>query len=66
MDLTVFDSLGLARNEIAVYLLLLKSGSSKGAVIAKNMDISRPHIYDALNSLVKKGLASYSIKNGTR
>ncbi|MCX6803511.1 MAG: hypothetical protein NTY48_02985 [Candidatus Diapherotrites archaeon] len=66
MDLDVIESAGIPKKESEVYLLLLKNGPSKGAELAKKMNISRPHIYDALNSLARHGLVGHSIKNGTR
>ncbi|MFH1586371.1 MAG: helix-turn-helix domain-containing protein [Candidatus Diapherotrites archaeon] len=66
MALEIFDFLGLSKREQEIYLVLLKKGASRGADIAKKLSISRPHIYDSLNSLIDAGLVSYITKAGSR
>ncbi|MFH1636902.1 MAG: helix-turn-helix domain-containing protein [Candidatus Woesearchaeota archaeon] len=53
--------IGMRRNEIKVYLGLLKLGSSKAGKISKIAEVNRTNTYDALKSLLEKGLASYVV-----
>ena len=57
---------GLTENEAEVYLLLLQEDSSLASALASDTKISRPHVYDSLNKLIEKGLASYVIKNNRK
>ena len=57
---------GLTENESKIYLLLLETGEAIASEIAKNTEISRPHVYDSINRLMDKGLVSYVIKNNKR
>ncbi len=52
---------GLTGQEAAIYLMLIKEGSSNGYEVAKITGISRSNTYSALNSLVEKG-AAYMIE----
>lgn len=61
----VLEELGLSKNEVKVYLTLLELGESTSWEISKKVKIHRTNTYDALNRLVKKGLASY-ITKGTK
>ncbi|NIO44211.1 MAG: hypothetical protein GTN36_01485 [Candidatus Aenigmarchaeota archaeon] len=58
--------IGLASNETKVYLKLLRIGSSKAGRISKETHINRTTTYDALKSLLEKGLVSYVIKSGNK
>jgi sugar-specific transcriptional regulator TrmB len=53
--------LGLSQNEIKVYLALVDFGSSKAGKIAKATKIQRSSCYEAVNSLLNKGLVSFAI-----
>lgn len=53
------EKLGFSPNEIKVYLTLNKHGSTKAGRIAKLASIDRSSGYNALKSLIEKGLASY-------
>jgi len=59
-------SLGLTKNEAEVYFTLLKIGSSTASQISKEVKIHRTNIYDSLQSLIKKGLVSYILKEKTK
>ncbi len=54
------EKIGLSPNEIKVYLYLIDHGQSKAGKIAKGTEIQRSSAYGAINSLVYKGLISYS------
>jgi HTH-type transcriptional regulator, sugar sensing transcriptional regulator len=54
--------IGLNDSEAKVYLVLLKTGSSKAGNISKEASINRTSTYDILKKLMEKGLVSYVIK----
>ncbi len=58
--------LGFSHNEAKVYITLAKLGVAKAGVIAKYSDLDRSSMYNALQSLLKKGLASYNLVGKTR
>ncbi|MFH1505650.1 MAG: helix-turn-helix domain-containing protein [archaeon] len=59
------EELGLSRNESKIYLYLLKKGSTTTGSIIKNTQIANSRVYNSLNSLIKKGLVTYTVqKNG--
>ena len=62
----VLRDLGLSDKEIRVYLSLLGLGVSKVQGIAKHSKLLRTTVYEILESLISKGLVSYSIKSGVR
>ena len=66
MEKEALKSLGLAENEIKVYLTLLKLGSSLASKIAEDIGLHRTNVYDLLEKLKSKGLVSYVIKNNRR
>ena len=55
----ILTEIGLSSNEAKVYLTLLKEGSTTAGDIAKKSKVYRTNVYEALNRLVEKGLASY-------
>ena len=57
--LKILENLGLSKNESRVYLTLLKTGLTTATEIAKESKLHRPNVYDSLQSLIGKGLASY-------
>ncbi|MDO8740582.1 MAG: helix-turn-helix domain-containing protein [Candidatus Woesearchaeota archaeon] len=65
-DGNILKSAGLTENETEVYVILLQLNECLASDIARRTKISRPHVYDALNKLLHKGLASYVLKNGSR
>ncbi|MBW2988094.1 hypothetical protein DRJ48_02920 [Candidatus Woesearchaeota archaeon] len=62
----VLEELGLSQNESKVYLTLLELGSTTAGEIAKKSKVHRTNVYDALEGLMKRGLASYIIKDRTK
>jgi len=58
--------LGFSANEAAVYVTLAKLGLAKAGVVAKYSDLDRSSMYNAMQSLLKKGLASYTLVGKTR
>ncbi len=58
--------IGLTEGEAKVYLTLLELGSSTVGPIVKKSGVAYSNIYEILNRLIEKGLASYIIKNKTK
>ena len=53
-------SFGFTRTQDTVFVALLRCGSATGYAIARDTGIARANVYDALEVLVKRGLASSS------
>lgn len=66
MDLARLENLGFTHNEALTYEALLKTGETKTGALVKKTGLHRVLIYDALESLIKKGLASYVIKENIK
>lgn len=62
----VLESIGLHKNEIIIYLDLIRVGSSSAHDIATRTKIHRPNVYDTLERLVKKGIVTQSIENNRK
>ena len=58
--------LGLTEGETKVYLALNELGSTTVGPIVKKSKVAYSNIYDILNRLIEKGLASFIIKEKTR
>ena len=56
---------GLTEGEAKVYLALLKGSSAKSEII-KNSGISSSIVYEILEKLMRKGLASYTVIEGKK
>ncbi|GEM_PF-115428 len=66
VEKSLLRKIGLTDNEAEVYLILLKLEEALASEIASHTRVSRPHVYDSLNKLIDKGLASYVIKNNRK
>ena len=66
MNEQLLGEIGLTKGEIKVYLSLLKLGETTTGKIIEEAQISSGKIYEILDKLIKKGLASYSIKEKTK
>jgi len=60
------EEIGLSRNEAAVYTTLLELGETKTGAIVKKTGMHRVLIYDALDALIDKGLATFVIKENRK
>ncbi len=60
------ESVGMNKNEILIYLDLIKTGSSSAHDISKNTKIHRPNVYDALDKMIKKGMVTSSIEDSKK
>ncbi|MFA6460941.1 MAG: helix-turn-helix domain-containing protein [Candidatus Woesearchaeota archaeon] len=58
---TILESIGLTKNEIKIYLSLLKLGSSSSGAIIKKTGIHTSKVYDGLERLASKGLVTHII-----
>jgi len=59
----ILKLLGLNKNEIIIYLDLLKNNPSSPLELSKRTKIHRSNTYDALRGLVEKGFASKALKD---
>jgi len=57
------ESIGMNKNEILIYLDLIKVGSSSAHDISKRTKIHRPNVYDTLDKMIKKGIVTSSIED---
>jgi len=58
----ILGELGLSKNEAKIYLFLLKKGSTTTGAIIKETNIANSRVYESLNTLISKGLVSYTIE----
>ena len=66
MNTSLLEELGLTHNESLIYTALLEIGETKTGAIVKKTGLHRVIIYDALESLIKKGLVSFVIKENRK
>ena len=66
MDLEVLEEIGLEKDEVKVYLALLKLGSITATKVASETKIYRTNVYRLLDSLISKGFVSYILKNNVK
>ncbi len=66
MNKEILVNAGFTNRESEAYLALLQLQENLASEIAKKTKENRTHLYDTLNSLIRKGLASYVIKNGKK
>lgn len=62
----ILEEIGLTKNEIKIYLALLKLGQTTSWNIIKNTGIHTSKVYDGLQRLANKGLVSYVIISNTK
>ncbi len=63
---TELVGLGLSPAESEVYVELLKQGEVLASKLVGSVGNSRTHVYDTLDSLMKKALVSYVLRGGRR
>jgi len=66
MEKETLIKLGLSKREAEVYYELLKVEDALASEIAVKTQESRTNTYDTINSLIKKGIVSYVIKNNRK
>lgn len=63
MDTTILEDIGLSQTEIKVILVLLELGESKAGKIIEKTNLQSSSVYNAINSLIDRGLISYIKKS---
>ena len=66
MNKEILKDLGLTKNEIEVYLTLLRKGSISVNEIAEKSGLHRQAVYDALDRLLEKGFVNFVIKTNKK
>jgi sugar-specific transcriptional regulator TrmB len=66
MDTRVLEQLGITNAESRTYVAMLELGSSQAAAIVAKTGLHRRTVYDAIERLVEKGLASYIKQNNIK
>lgn len=66
MDTSILKTIGLTENEIKIYIMLLKLGSTTAYDLSQKTGIYRVHVYDKLYQLIEKGLATYVHKGSKK
>ena len=57
---------GLSIREVKTYTTLRTQGELMASELAKKTGLIRTNVYDVLNSLIKKGIVAYVIRNGKK
>jgi len=63
MDTKALEGMGLTKNQIDVYLALLKLGSASGQEVINESGMHRSRVYDSLEKLQELGLVSFVVKD---
>lgn len=66
MDVKILENVGFTQGEIRVYLALLELGETTTGGIIKKSKITGSKVYEILDKLIEKGLASYVIREKTK
>lgn len=62
----IFRKVGLTEEEISIYSLLLRKGTSKATILSKELGVARTTVYRFLASLHDKGLVGENIQNNVK
>ena len=60
------QKLGFEEQEVKTYLALLDLGESTATKLAERTGLGRVHMYQIVNRLIDRGLASYIVKNNVK
>ena len=60
------QKLGLEEQEVKTYIALLDLGGSTATKLAERTGLGRVHMYQIVNRLIERGLASYIVKNNVK
>ncbi len=66
METKLLEDLGLSNIESKVYLSLIEIGLSTASKIAEKSGIHRRTVYDALETLIEKGLVSFVVESNRK
>ncbi len=62
----ILKGIGLADEEVRIYLAMLKIGSNLASKISEETKINRSHVYQLLERLIVKGFVSYVIRENRK
>ncbi len=65
-QLPILQLLGLDAQEAKTYLALLDLGEATATKLAERTGLGRVHMYQIVNRLIERGIASYIIKNNVK
>jgi HTH-type transcriptional regulator, sugar sensing transcriptional regulator len=63
MDTSALEDIGLSKIEIKIFLVILELGESKAGKIIEKSKLQSSSVYNAVNSLIDRGLVSYIKKS---
>jgi sugar-specific transcriptional regulator TrmB len=63
MEEKFLENAGLTRGEVKIYITLIELGQAFAGKIAEKSGMHRRSVYDSINRLMEKGLASYVVIN---
>lgn len=63
MDYSALEGIGLTNTEVRVFITLLELGESKAGKIIEKSGLQSSSVYNAVNSLISKGMISYIRKS---
>lgn len=66
MEKHILSELGLSEREISVYMALYTLGSTTTGPLVKLSEVQNAKIYETLDKLIAKGLATYVIRSKTK
>ncbi|MEK6868392.1 MAG: helix-turn-helix domain-containing protein, partial [Nanoarchaeota archaeon] len=66
MNVEILEAIGMTKAEIKVYFALLERGSSTTGPIVEKSGVSSSKIYEILEKLMQKGLASFVVEAGMK
>ncbi len=66
MTSELFEKIGLTKGETKVFSALIKTGSTTAGAIIKETGMQRSAAYFCLDSLIRKGLVGYIVKNNMK
>lgn len=61
LDTKILEKAGLTENEAKIYLSLLELGATTTGPLTRHSALHSSRVYEALNSLIEKGLVSFTI-----
>jgi len=66
MEVELLEEIGLTKGEIRTYFALLELGETTVTPLSKKANVTTGKVYPILDKLMKKGLASFILKNNVR
>ena len=66
MDLSILEEIGLSPNEAKLYTSLIEKGTCSINTLSIEANVHRRNVYDSLDKLIKKGLATEEFISGIR